>query len=182
MARMCSAVLNISISSLAGISSTAIFQRFNDLFFYSIFLGIFISSMSSLLLFRFTKGNFHVAKILRPYVLVITVLLSFSFLSTLPLTIDRSYSVWLLKHVAEAEMTGHIVDQTNLSADSVNFFSITNGQLSRRIDEQKQIGNFEETTQGVIKITHRGMILARLNNLIGIIFGLEPKYSRLETP
>ena len=90
--------------------------------------------------------------------------------------------MWLLKHVAEAEMAGHIVDQTNLSADSVNFFSITNGQLSRRIDEQKQIGNFEETTQGVIKITHRGMILARLNNLIGIIFGLEPKYSRLETP
>ena len=182
MARMYSAVFNISVSSLVGISSTAIFQRFINMFFYSIFLGVFTSLISSLLLFRFTKGIFHVAKISRPYVLVVTVLLSFSFLSTLPLTIDRSYSVWLLKHLAEAEMAGVIIDKTNLSEDSVKFFSITNGQLSRRVDEQERIGNFEETTNGVIQITHKGMILARLNNLIGIVFGLEPKYSRLEIP
>jgi hypothetical protein len=103
-------------------------------------------------------------------------------LTTIPLTIDRSYSVWLLKHVAESNAFGKKIDEVSLINDSVQFFSPSNGQLIRRIDEQKRIGNFRIGDGGRIEITKKGKLIAIFDNLIRIIFGLEPKYSKLSNP
>jgi hypothetical protein len=178
-----SAVLpNIAISLLTGIFFAALCQRFNNMFFYNVFIGTFISGICSILIFRLSKNNLRLEKTFRPFVVIISILLTFIFLTTIPLTIDRSYSVWLLKHVAESNAFGKKIDEVSLINDSVQFFSPSNGQLIRRIDEQKRIGNFRIGDGGRIEITKKGKLIAIFDNLIRIIFGLEPKYSKLSNP
>ena len=178
---MASITFNIFLSALLGISLSAVLQRFNHIFFYNVFIGSFFSGAVSFFLVKVTKRKYYIEIRTRPYIIVISVLLSFSFLSTVPLTIDRSYSVWLLKHIAEAQYAGTVIDRETLIGDSTDFFSAENGQLNRRIDEQVKIGNLEILDEDTIKASSKGLLLAEINNLVGIIFALEPKYSKLKT-
>jgi hypothetical protein len=173
--------LNIIVSAFLGIIVAAISQRINDVFFYNVFVGAFFSGVTSFLIFKLKLRNFVFKNTFRPYAITISVLLSFSFLSTIPLTIDRSYSVWLLKHIAEEKSPEKLIDRETLVRDSANFFSAGNGQLIRRIDEQVMLGNLELEDAGSIKLSSKGLFIARVNHLVGIIFDLEPKYSRLKT-
>lgn len=174
--------LNIVLSCCAGFTIAAIFQRINNLFFYNVFIGSFGSGLFSMLLSKFAKKYLFIDKPFRPFLVAISVLLSFSFLSTIPLTIDRSYSVWMLKHISESSTSNQNLSFKTLMSDSVNFFSETNGQLIRRIDEQERLGNIISVESGEIKITWKGRILSLVNDLVGRIFGLEPGYSKLSKP
>jgi hypothetical protein len=176
-----SIAFNVFVSAMSGICITAVLQRLNHMFFYNVFIGSIFSGVVSFFLFKITKRKYYIEGIVRPYAIIISVLVSFSFLSTIPLTIDRSYSVWLLKHVAEAEYAGKIIGRETLIGDSTDFFSAENGQLNRRIDEQVRIGNLQMVGVGTIQLSTKGLLFAKINNLIGIIFGLEPRYSRLKT-
>jgi hypothetical protein len=176
-----SITFNVCVSALLGISLSAVLQRFNNIFFYNVFIGSIFSGTVSFYLAKMTKRKYYIEIITRAYIIIISVLLSFSFLSTVPLTIDRSYSVWLLKHVTEAQYAGTVIDRETLIEDSIDFFSAENGQLNRRIDEQVRIGNLEILDTETIQASSKGMLLAEINNLVGIIFGLEPKYSQLKT-
>ena len=109
----------------------------------------------------------------------ISFLMTFSFLSTIPLTIDRSYSVWLLKNVADAESSNKDLSYMALIEKSETFFSQSNGQLTRRIREQERIGNIKVASSGTIELSQRGRFVVKLNELIGIVFGLDPRYSKL---
>lgn len=173
------ATLNISISVLFGIFFAAACQRVNNLFFYNVFIGVCASGVISLAQFRFINKSLSVEKPFRLYVLLLSMLLCFSFLSTIPLTIDRSYSVWLIKNVAEANSSHKILSRQDLLAESITFFSPTGGQLDRRISEQIRIGNFTSASSSQIKITRKGWILAHFHHIIGILFDLDPKYSKL---
>jgi hypothetical protein len=172
-------IFNVVFSCCAGFAIAAVFQRINNLFFYNVFIGSIGSGLFSLLLFKSRKKYLFIDKPIRPFIVVISVLLSFSFLCTIPLTIDRSYSVWILKHVSESNTSNQNLSLKILMSDSINFFSETNGQLIRRIDEQERLGNIISEESGEIKITWKGKILAQVNDLVGRIFGLEPKYSEL---
>ena len=176
-----SIAFNVFVSAMSGICITAVLQRLNHVFFYNVFIGSIFSGVVSFFLFKITKRKYYIEGIVRPYAIIISVLVSFSFLSTIPLTIDRSYSVWLLKHVAEAEYAGKIIGRETLVGDSTDFFSAENGQLDRRIDEQVRIGNLQMVGVSTIQLSSKGLLFAKINNLIGIIFGLEPRYSRLKT-
>ena len=170
---------NVIISLITGLCIAAGCQRLNSLFFYNVFLGALFSGLTSLLVFQITKKKNNIELSLRPYIIIICTLLSFSFLSTVPLTIDRSYSVWLLKLVVETENSGVPVDKGKLLADSIEFFNASNGQLTRRIEEQTRIGNLQTNELGQVQTTTKGKIIAKINSIIGIIFGLDAKYSRL---
>jgi hypothetical protein len=176
-----SIVFIIFIAVIAGVSTSAIFQRLNNIFFYNVFLGSIFSGVISFLLFRLTSRKNNVQNVIRPYAVIISTLISFSFLSTIPLTIDRSYSVWLLKNLTEAESLGKTINKEELIKQSIGFFSAENGQLNRRIEEQVKLGNLQIVDKGTIEVSMKGIALAKMHNLIGIIFGLEPKYSRLKT-
>lgn len=175
-------IFNVVFSFCAGLIIAAVFQRINNLFFYNVFIGSIGSGFFSILLFKSTKKYLFIDKPIRPFLVVISALLSFSFLSTVPLTIDRSYSVWILKHAFESNASNQDLSVKTLTTESLNFFSESNGQLSRRIDEQVRLGNIISRESGEIKITWKGNILAQVNDLMGKIFGLEPKYSRLSDP
>lgn len=175
-------VLNIFASAVLGISIAAVFQRLNGMFFYNVFIGAIFSGLMSYVSFKVIFRNKPGKSEIRPYVTVISVLVSFSFLSTIPLTVDRSYSVWLLKYAVETQQAGKTIDLYELNVESTNFFSTANGQLDRRIKEQVRIGNFKLVDKNVIEVSRKGLFLAKMNSLIGVLFGLEPKYSRLKMP
>jgi hypothetical protein len=175
-----SVMINVIASAIVGIAFAAMFQRLNGMFFYNVFIGTILSGAASFLFFKLATKKAYAENFVRPYAVIISALLCFSFLSTIPLTIDRSYSVWLLKYAAEAEFQKKTINKEVLIRESTDFFRPSNGQLDRRIDEQIRIGNFKIGKDDVIKLSNKGLLSAKLNNLIGIIFGLEPKYSRLK--
>lgn len=176
-----SVVINVTASTIVGLGFAAIFQRFNGIFFYNVFIGSLLSGLTSFIIFKLSTQKKHTENIILPYAVIISALLCFSFLSTIPLTIDRSYSVWLLKYAAVAEHEKTNINKQVLIQESNNFFSARNGQLDRRIDEQIRIGNLQIEANGIIKLSGKGLLIAKLNNFIGIVFGLEAKYSRLKT-
>jgi hypothetical protein len=96
-----------------------------------------------------------------------------------PLTIDRSYSVWLLKHASELSANGEPLTTTSLTNDSIEFFGPANGQLDRRINEQLRLGNLLEVEQDKLQISKKGFLIAKMNSFIGRVFDLQPQYSKL---
>jgi hypothetical protein len=87
--------------------------------------------------------------------------------------------VWLLKNVADAESLQVTKDRATLINDSVVFFGPSNGQLDRRINEQQRIGNISLSKKGEIELTSRGKLIVKFNSFVGILFGLDPKYSKV---
>ncbi len=106
-------------------------------------------------------------------------LLTFSFLSTIPLTLDRSYSVWILKNLRNYEIQNQKITEDEIIQDSVKFFSPAEKELNRRLSEQLKIGNIEKKKNGEVKLTSKGRAIAELNSLIGDIYELNPKYTKL---
>jgi hypothetical protein len=128
-----------------------------------------------ILLWRFAPAT-PTSRHLNTCLAIIAGLFTFSFLSTIPLTIDRSYSVWLLKTVSQAEDRGDKLTETDLIEKSVDFFSEENGQLKRRILEQQKIGNIKAGSE--IQLTNKGKLITEINGIVGKIFRLDPKYSQ----
>ncbi len=173
-------LLNICISTVTGICIAAICQRINNFFFYNVFIGSISAGVMSVIFFLLTKTKFKPEKSTCIYLTTISVLISYSFLFTIPLTVDRSYSVWMLKEVAQANASGLGKEKKNLLEESSVFFDESNGQLSRRVDEQVRIGNIKIVNLEEIEITTKGKLWAIFNKYVGIIFGLEPRYSLIE--
>jgi hypothetical protein len=169
----------ITSSFFVGVIMAAALQRFNNIFFYNIFYGTLTSVLVSLFLLLKFKKKFFIEKNQWVFIVIISGLLTFSFLSTVPLTVDRSYSVWLLKHASELSVDNKQIPLTALTEDSIKFFAPENGQLDRRIQEQVRLGNLEKVEPGAVQITKKGKLIAKLNSFIGWIFSLQPKYSRL---
>ena len=169
----------ISISFFVGVTIAALLQRVNNIFFYNVFYGTFASMLISLILLLRIKKIFFMDKNQRGFVLIISGLITFSFLSTVPLTIDRSYSVWLLKHASELSANGEPFTKASLTNDSVEFFAPANGQLDRRINEQLRLGNLLEVERDKLQLSKKGSLIAKINSFVGWIFDLQPKYSKL---
>jgi hypothetical protein len=103
-------------------------------------------------------------------------LLAFSFLTTIPLNIDRSFSVWMIKNLYEGDRTYSISGIETLTAE---FFVPSSGEIKRRLIEQEELGNLTIGNKGEVTLTKKGEILARINSLIGQVFALSSKYSRI---
>lgn len=169
--------ITTGISFVLGLVVAAIFQRINGLFFYSVFIGSIATVLIAFVLMKIDKGRNSYDKTVHFFVPLTSCLLVFSFLATIPLTIDRSYSVWILKTARVAEQDSQKLMYDEMITKSVNFFSPKNGQLQRRLLEQSRIGNLEVKETGEVVLTNKGRVIARINALIGQLFGLDPTYS-----
>ncbi len=97
------------------------------------------------------------------------------FLSLVPLTIDRSFSVWLLAQV-EAEPKGYVT-LGELSKKSEIYFIGDGEEIERRYREQLRIGTLESLDNDKIALSSYGIMQVKLNRFIRIVFGLNPKYT-----
>lgn len=103
-------------------------------------------------------------------------LLTFSILFTLPINVDRSFSVWLLNNLEGKELS---LSQAELKFSE--FFKPSSGEIVRRIQEQISIGNIEKTKSGSIQLSERGSFLISVFKMIRIFFHLNSKYTSQTT-
>jgi hypothetical protein len=101
---------------------------------------------------------------------------SFAFLSTVPLNIDRSLSVWMLAKIEESGST--TLKISDLTERVKPFLEPNSGEINRRVEEQATLGYLEIVEDGTgIRITNRGKLQVMINKRIADIFDLNPKYA-----
>jgi len=89
-----------------------------------------------------------------------------------PLNVDRSFSVWMLRNVAEQEK----ITTPSLTKQASDFFNPSSGEIERRVNEQLNLGNIS-VDDGTVQLTARGEILVRINEAMARFFGLNPNYA-----
>ena len=172
--------IKVIISTLLGITICCLMRNTHILFFYKVFIGALISGATALLLEHYTNPGKNRNKTQSILTIMVAILLTFSFLSTVPLTIDRSYSVWMLKNMNNYEEKNLNLTKSIFYQDAQVFFNPSNGELLRRLNEQIQLGNIEVKPNETYVLTGKGKFISRINHWIGNIFGLNPKYSQLK--
>jgi hypothetical protein len=102
--------------------------------------------------------------------------LVFTFFLTVPINVDRSFSIWMLGRIYNSQSEGASISITTLQEDSSNFFSSTSPELNRRITEQKNLNNIVEVGDRV-ELTTSGRFIVITGRFLQRLFGLNPKYS-----
>ena len=109
--------------------------------------------------------------------------LSFSFnvcfLVLLPVTVDRSVSVYLLSTIEQQQETG--IDESNLQRAFINGYVVGMGAIDRRIDEQRKSGNIVVTPDGKVQLTAQGRRFMALSRLVSALFGTDPRFVNAST-
>ena len=105
---------------------------------------------------------------------LLAMFVTFSFLATVPINVDRSFSVWLLAGLESTRDSTFSVTDAELLASE--YFSPGSGEISRRIQEQLKIGNLE-LREGNLAISGQGEILVSLFRATTIFFNLNPRYT-----
>lgn len=102
-----------------------------------------------------------------------TALMIFTFLATVPLNLDRSFSVWMLNQTFESEGQLSVKE---LEKEASQFFAPSGGEIKRRINEQISLGNLE-VINSQVELTIRGKLTWKINRIISEFFGLNEKYT-----
>ncbi len=96
------------------------------------------------------------------------------FLVLLPVTVDRSVSVYLLANIASERGTGIL--PADLERQFIDGYVVKMGAINRRIDEQKTSGNIEMGVDGKVHLTAQGRHFMALSHLISRIFHTDPRF------
>ncbi len=153
-------------------------HRIVETFFYVAILSIPTSALLAYFQFKLLSkngkfGEPYLSKTLLALFLISNALLSFCFQSTVPLNVDRSFSVWMINQLY-TETSGEKLSEVEEEASE--FFSPQGGEILRRVNEQISLGNIKNDNS-VISLTDRGKRVWYLNRIISIFFGLNDKYS-----
>ena len=104
--------------------------------------------------------------------------LSFSFnicfLVLLPVTVDRSVSVYLLSTIEQQQNSG--IDADQLQRAFIEGYVVKMGAIDRRIDEQRKSGNITVAAGGQVHLTQRGRRFMALSRLVAQLFGTDPRF------
>lgn len=98
------------------------------------------------------------------------------FLVLLPVTVDRSVTVYLLSTIerqADAGMTPAALQQSFIQGYVVDM-----GAIGRRIDEQRRSGNISVAADGKVRLTAQGRRFMALSRLVARLFGTDPRFVR----
>lgn len=99
--------------------------------------------------------------------------LNLAFLIVVPVTIDRSVSVFLLGRIEAAQ--SRPLDAAGLRRAFVAGYVGDMAQIERRIGEQQRSGTIE-VRDGALRITPRGRRFMALARLTAWLFGTDPRF------
>jgi hypothetical protein len=103
--------------------------------------------------------------------------LSFSvnvcFLVLLPVTVDRSVTVYLLSTI-EQQQAG--IDAQQLQRAFIEGYVLKLSAVDRRIDEQRRSGNIRVVPGGRIELTAQGRAFMRFSRVVARLFGTDPRF------
>jgi hypothetical protein len=154
-----------------------------DTFLYICFLSIPISLLMTstvILVFKRLRMGSNTSKMsVLSYFssIMISTLFSFSFLTTVPLNIDRSFSVWMLTNIDDAQNRGASVDLDYLNTKISDFFSPGSGEIDRRLQEQISLGNIKVINREIV-LTSRGENQVKINRFFAKVFFTNEKYTK----
>lgn len=169
--------LNLMISAIF----IAILHQFISMFFLAAIVVSFIDFL--MIFFILTrrspisdKSKTSDIKFVRFLCSLLGASLVFTFFVTVPINVDRSFSIWMLGRIYNSQSQGDSISLTTLQSDSSNFFSSTSPELNRRITEQKNLHNIIEVGDRV-ELTTTGKLIVITGRFLQRLFGLNPKYS-----
>jgi len=93
------------------------------------------------------------------------------FLVLLPVTVDRSVSVYLLSTIERRQMT-----PAELQAAFIDGYVVDMGAIDRRIDEQRKSGNVTVSADGKVRLTKQGERFMAFSRLVARLFGTDPRF------
>ena len=96
------------------------------------------------------------------------------FLVLLPVTVDRSVSVYLLSTIGREQGAG--IDSTDLRRAFVDGYVVRMDAVGRRIDEQRTTGNVTVASDGKIQLTSQGRRFMELSRIVARVFGTDPRF------
>lgn len=95
------------------------------------------------------------------------------FLVLLPVTVDRSVTVYLLSRIEKQQRAG--IAASELERAFIDGYVIKMGAIDRRIDEQSVSGNIETDAKGKVRLTRQGRRFMDLSRLVARIFSTDPR-------
>jgi hypothetical protein len=93
------------------------------------------------------------------------------FLVLLPVTIDRSVTVYLLSTIERQQGSG--LDKGELQNAFIDGYVVELGAVDRRIDEQRRSGNVSISPDGKVHLTRQGRRFMALSRLVARLFGTD---------
>jgi len=145
----------------------------NDILFYR---GVMLASVTTLLLIASLAAcsawlSINAATVIGAAATSLS--LNLCFLVLVPVTIDRSISVFLL---ARIEGRSGTLDAQALDALFRREYLGDMAQIDRRVAEQAKSGNIRVGRDGTIVITPQGRIFLRFSRVIAKGFGTDPRF------
>ena len=96
------------------------------------------------------------------------------FLVLLPVTVDRSVTVYLLSTIERRQDSG--VDSAALQRAFVDGYVVKMGAVDRRLDEQKKSGNIAVAPDGKVRLTPQGRRFMQFSRIVARLFGTDPRF------
>jgi hypothetical protein len=95
------------------------------------------------------------------------------FLVLLPVTVDRSITVYLLSKIERQQQQG--IDAPALERSFLADYVAGMGAIDRRVDEQKRSGNVTVGSDGKVRLTPQGRRFMALSRAVARLFGTDPR-------
>jgi hypothetical protein len=96
------------------------------------------------------------------------------FLVLLPVTVDRSVTVYLLSTIEQEQQTG--INASGLEQRFINGYVVGMGAIDRRLDEQRKSGNVTISSDGKVRLTKQGERFMDFSRVIARLFGTDPRF------
>jgi hypothetical protein len=93
------------------------------------------------------------------------------FLVLLPVTVDRSVSVYLLSTIERRQMT-----PPDLQRAFIDGYVVKMGAIDRRLDEQLKSGNITIAPDGKVRLTRQGERFMAFSRFVARLFGTDPRF------
>ena len=173
----------IVISVVFGLMFSVVIAQIIPIFLYTVIFGTLFTFVIGALVTKVfgNKGKSKVETNSGGHVFLMALssgLLVFSFLGTIPINLDRSFSVWILNSVDEAtNIQQKSLDVVELKNSTSQYFSPNSSEVLRRLDEQIGLGNLKVENNGSVSLTTKGENLLQALRFIARIFSLNPKYT-----
>ncbi len=144
-------------------------------------LATVAAALQLFILAQFWRGNRYFAASTAPTIIAATALafgFNVSFLVIVPVTVDRSVTVFLLGQLASSEK--------GMSAQELRQALVTQyvdqyNAVDRRMREQSLSGNVTAES-GVYKLTPQGSLFVDFSRFVGAIFGADLRYIAAQKP
>lgn len=173
-------LLILTISFILGLLIVSIVHIFVKVFFFSVILGVVINYIILIVLLK--KRNYFllppkILKLNRICISMLSASLLFSFLITVPVNVDRSFSIWMLSYIEKVSLEDKNLEIPTLKSNVSDFFSPQSTEIDRRIKEQSNIRSITVDEDGFVRITLFGRVIVETSRIMQKFFGLNSKYT-----